>query len=266
MGNGVIEENVILLYTDGSLFPHPHRGGIGFLVAQVDNIGEEIIIYESDETGYTKTSINRMEITACIKGLEYIIDCKCYEGFRKVIVKTDSLYLKDNINNLKYIWPKKHWLNASGGPVKNPDLWKELLNIIKKVPFKLEFSWVKGHAKDGKNKRVDKIARTSAKNEITYADKIIEVRKKLPNGIYAPGCVEMKGQRISIRIVTSELLREQKVYKYKYQVLTKDDKHYNYIDDLCSCHCLSAGHHYEVELNTIQKNPRIEKVIAELER
>ncbi len=51
---------------------------------------------------------------------------------------------------------RKNWRNSTGDPVKNMDLWRRLLDAAK--PHQVEWKWVRGHAGDVMNERVDVLA------------------------------------------------------------------------------------------------------------
>jgi len=78
------------------------------------------------------------------------------------------------------------------------------------------------------------------------------------------GCIPMLGQRISVRIVTVEFLTTQKVWKCKYEVISKGSKHYGLVDILFSDALLAAGHSYYLQLNRGQGNPRVLRVFHEI--
>ena len=52
--------------------------------------------------------------------------------------------------------PTKAKLSATKNPVKNIDLWKKLIEVMK--PHKIEFIWVKGHNGHDYNERCDRLA------------------------------------------------------------------------------------------------------------
>ena len=76
----------------------------------------------------------------------------------------------------------------------------------------------------------------------------------------------MLGQLLQVRIITSEFLRVQKVYKYKYEVTSEASASHGLVDIAFSTLPLGAGHHYEVELNRDQGAPEFVSVCRELER
>ena len=53
-------------------------------------------------------------------------------------------------------WLKKEWKTADKNPVKNKEMWEELINLSKR--HKIEWKWIKGHNGHIENERADKLA------------------------------------------------------------------------------------------------------------
>ena len=53
------------------------------------------------------------------------------------------------------IWVKNQWRTANRKPVKNQDLWERLLELSQR--HEVHWHWVKGHAGNEYNERVDKL-------------------------------------------------------------------------------------------------------------
>jgi len=53
-------------------------------------------------------------------------------------------------------WKQRGWKNAQKKPVENRDLWEALDAAA--TPHRVEWRWVKGHASDPDNNRVDALA------------------------------------------------------------------------------------------------------------
>lgn len=89
-----------------------------------------------------------MELMAVIEALKSIKNKEI-----PVIVYSDSQYVVESINK-NYI---QQWEMRGFKKVKNPDLWKELIDLIK--TFKdIKFEWVKGHSSNPFNTECDKMA------------------------------------------------------------------------------------------------------------
>ncbi len=134
----------IVIYTDGACSGNPGPGGWGAVL--IHNHHEKDLY-----GGEPDTTNNRMEMLAAIRALEALKD-PC-----EVAIYTDSNYLRQGITQWIFSWQKNGWKTADKKPVKNADLWQELLKIQPK--HKIEWHWVKGHAGDPMNERADALAR-----------------------------------------------------------------------------------------------------------
>ncbi|MBM3570330.1 MAG: ribonuclease HI [Alphaproteobacteria bacterium] len=136
------------IHTDGACSGNPGPGGWAALLRR----GET----EKELTGAEPaTTNNRMEMTAAIMGLEALTK-PC-----AVDLYTDSSYLKDGITRWLARWKRNGWKTADKKPVKNVDLWQRLETAAS--PHRIAWHWVKGHAGNGDNLRVDRLARTAIK-------------------------------------------------------------------------------------------------------
>jgi len=133
----------VSLFTDGACKGNPGPGGWGALL----RLGR----HEKELSGGDPaTTNNRMEMTAAIRGLEALVE-PC-----EVELYTDSKYLIDGITKWVHGWKKRGWINASKKPVRNPDLWHQLIDLTAR--HKVSWHWVKGHSGHAENERVDRLA------------------------------------------------------------------------------------------------------------
>ena len=128
----------ITLYVDGACRGNPGLGGWG---AYVITESEEHKLYG----GEPHTTNNRMELMAAIEGIKFC------PSDAKLIIWTDSNYVKQGITEWIHGWKKKNWKD-----VKNPDLWQKLDEVCQ--GREIEWHWVKGHAGDPGNERADALA------------------------------------------------------------------------------------------------------------
>ena len=259
----MLAENALHIYTDGSSLPSPRRGGIGIRFLLIDSQGREEIS-DSRHAGYKGATNNQMELQACIVALEEAHDRGLATPVSKIVVHTDSQYVADNVNQAIFTWPKQRWTTRAGTPVLNADLWKRLVRAIKNAGRRVEFEWVQGHSRDPHNRAVDKMAKGSAKSTLGPALSVVSVRKKWTGESVSIGSVRMLGQRLSIRVITCEWLHQQKLWKLKYEVISKASPFLGKVDIIFATDVLADGHAYFVQVNQDTANPRIAKVFREL--
>ncbi len=128
----------IFLYTDGAASGNPGPGGFG-AVLKCGDLRREI------SGGFARTTNNRMEMMAVIKGLEAIR----WKG-AKVEVYSDSSYV---VNTMTKGWKRK----------KNHDLWARMDSLC--ASYEVSFHWLKGHAGHPENERCDSLAVAACSSE-----------------------------------------------------------------------------------------------------
>ncbi|MDO5609910.1 MAG: ribonuclease HI [Pseudomonadota bacterium] len=134
-------------HTDGACLGNPGPGGWGALLRYGEK-EKELAGGEPDTTN------NRMELMAAIRALEALTE-PCH-----VRLFTDSRYVQQGIGEWLPNWIRRGWKTAAGAPVKNQDLWQQLAAAA--AQHQVDWRWVKGHAGDPDNERVDQLARAEA--------------------------------------------------------------------------------------------------------
>jgi ribonuclease HI len=134
----------VIIHTDGGCKGNPGPGGFG-VVMVCGKHRKEL------SAGYRMTTNNRMELRGAIAALESLKE-PC-----QVELHSDSKYLIDAISK-KWIvgWIKRGWKTAGKQPVKNQDLWLQLLAAMNS--HEIDWCWVKGHAGHTENERCDELA------------------------------------------------------------------------------------------------------------
>jgi len=139
------------IYTDGACSGNPGPGGYGAIL-RYGGRTKEI------SGGYRHTTNNRMELTAVIQSLQ-TLKKPC-----RVTLYSDSKYIVDAMN-LGWVnkWMRAGWVKADKAPVKNVDLWKKLVELLK--IHTVTWVWVKGHSDNELNSRCDELAVSAYKND-----------------------------------------------------------------------------------------------------
>jgi ribonuclease HI len=78
-------------------------------------------------------------------------------------IHTDSNYVRDGITKWIHGWNRNGWRTADRKPVKNADLWQELIEAAAR--HQVSWHWVMGHSGHAENDRVDVIACAEADNQ-----------------------------------------------------------------------------------------------------
>jgi ribonuclease HI len=141
-----LTEDRVTIYTDGACDPNPGPGGWAAILRTSRH--EKVI-----SGGNSQTTNNRMELQAALSALR-ALKRPC-----TVILHTDSEYLRRGITEWLVAWQKNGWHTSDRRAVRNQDLWQALASEMSK--HKVQWRWVRGHAGDELNERVDRLARAA---------------------------------------------------------------------------------------------------------
>ncbi|MBE9660439.1 ribonuclease HI [Mucilaginibacter myungsuensis] len=148
--------STIQLYTDGASSGNPGPGGYGAILRSGQH-------YKELSQGFRKTTNNRMELLAVIKGLEALKSPN-----QQVTVYSDSKYVIDSIEK-KWL---QGWVKKGFAGKKNKDLWLRYLEVSR--IHQIRFIWVKGHAGHPENERCDQLAVAAGKQKDLLIDSVFE--------------------------------------------------------------------------------------------
>ena len=138
----------VTIYTDGACSKNPGPGGWGGIVIY-DNHRREVSGFEENTTN------NMMELKAVIESLKVLKE-NC-----NVKLHTDSKYIVDSITKWVHNWKINGWRTAKKEPVKNRQLWEDILNLSEM--HNIEWHWVKGHDGNQLNEECDQLAKHQIK-------------------------------------------------------------------------------------------------------
>ena len=135
----------IEIYTDGSCIGNPGPGGWGALI-MFDGQEHELSGGDPDTTN------NRMEMTAVVRALEWLQEKSGLSHSdlqsHKILLHSDSNLIIQTLNSG---WKRK----------ANTDIWAEIDKL--RAWLDIDWIWVKAHADNQYNNRVDQLAFAEAK-------------------------------------------------------------------------------------------------------
>jgi len=252
---------------DGSSYKNPGGAGGFACVARYpedSNRPDEEIFSE----GFHESSINRMELSACIRALEWIAEQGHTLGVQRVQLFTDSRYVYEN-HKRPSTWRKQGWRNHMGRPIDNSDLWKRYITVSSRVSVRVDVGWVKGK-KSSILKAVDRAAKAAGKSpsRIDRGFRSGKVGKsKIGGGKSSSSLFPASGQIATIHIYRSQMIRKEH-HRVSFDVFdpacgsfTQKSRAYvpeTLIGDLHRHHC------YRVRFNAEPGYPLIVEILEEM--
>lgn len=134
----------VTLYADGACSRNPGPGGWAAILIYGEKV-KKLSGFQQDSTN------NIMELTAVIEGMKALKE-KC-----EIDIFTDSKYIVDAVSEWLPNWQRNGWKTSAGKPVKNVELWREIVEL--KGFHKIKWNWIKGHDGNLYNEECDVMAK-----------------------------------------------------------------------------------------------------------
>lgn len=262
-----LDPRAIQIRTDGSCYRDKRMiSGCAAIVEYPDHLQlapEQIVDF-----GCSESSINRMELLAVIRSLEWIRENRPWRGVTRVQIISDSQYVVENIFRA-HEWRKNKWRNKHDEPKENSDLWKEFLSVYPRVGMTVHFAWTPGK-KSPALKAIDKAAKNAAlrggpNKDRGYSRGVIS-RSKVKGGAHR---FRANGQTAIIRPYRKNVMvRAAGENKVRFDLYTEETRSY-----IASCYAyaspvlaseLHRQNHYRVRFNVNPSYPQIEEIIEEV--
>ncbi len=186
-------QKLITIFTDGASSGNPGPGGWGAVVWHEDQVTEL-------GAGESRTTNNRMELTAVLEGLRFVIDHSL--SSQPVTVYTDSSYVANGVTTWIKGWQARGWTNKTGDSIANVDLWQDMARVLLHVNVKMVN--VSGHSGIPGNERCDVIATSYAKG----------IPLMLFHGPYSDYGHDLENIAVDAKKKSSKDRSSQKAYSY----------------------------------------------------
>lgn len=178
---------MIVVSTDGSALGNPN-GSMGWAWADhadaSGNAHEHHHTGNADAGGATNGTNQIGELCAVLEAL------RAHPGSEPLTIESDSQYAINCATTWIHGWKKNGWKNSKNEPVKNAELIRAINAEITKREGAVKFVWVKGHAGNAGNEKVDTLAHGYAEDcrdglKVGYLP--LEGWKSLLSSSYASG-------------------------------------------------------------------------------
>lgn len=267
----ILEDDALTVYVDGSMYGGPRRGGMGVLFVWVNDAGDEET-WDPSIPSTTGATNNEMELEAPIEALKAIHRGRVpvdLTRFSKVVIRTDSMYVHNNVPNAMWTWRRTGWVKKGGASVLRSRMWKALTKEMKRMQerHRLLVYFEKIEGKKGRHaKTVDRLAKQSAKSASFGRVRPNIVARKLSKEQVEPGSVKVEGQTLAVRIIQAQYIPPpNRGSRYKYEVVESGHASFGKLDWAESDLDLQRSRTYVVRTNDKQEDPRFEELIQEVE-
>lgn len=132
------DPNTIKIFTDGACTNNGYKNskaGIGIVIPKLN-------IEVSEKLSGEKLTNNIAELTAILRGLKIAKVKK----LNSIQIISDSMYAINCVTNWWPKWEKNNWFLGKNKPVKNVEIIKEIVALIKQL--NVTFKHIKAHQKD----------------------------------------------------------------------------------------------------------------------
>ena len=264
----VFDPHAIKIHVDGSCSDNP--GGNGGFAVRVDwgcDIDREPEVVEYQ--GYFGTNNQRMELRGCIAAHQCAWDRADSLRGRRVIVLTDSKYVYESYSWV-VAWAQNDYCNSDGRPMKNDDLFRELMTLRRKLSrcLRIEVRLIPRRSDDGA-KEVDRIAKTAGQMpaHVDWGFRSGKVGRSRNNSGKAGKLYPAAGQEIVVLIYHS-VGAGKGVQLFKFQEF--DEVRKDFFEKFQAYACpeignnLRRGNAYRIRMNDLPRYPQIVEIVEEL--
>jgi ribonuclease HI len=257
------DPHAVQISVDGSCYPNEGRkSGYAGVVVYPDDSTEHEVVFQ----GFKQSTINRMELSACIAAMGWVKEEGINRRYSRVQIFSDSQYVVNSQGSAPF-WQKAKWRTLAGRPIDNWELWKEFLSARAKAGIRIDIFKVQNKSTP-LLKLVDKLAKTAAKSH-PRIDRGLVVGKI--------GRAKIKGtatmfpaanQVLVIRIVGSKTVGPARENRFVFEVFDENasayiSKHFAYCTPVTGAQ-LHRQRGFRVRMNDNTQYPQILEVVEEV--
>jgi ribonuclease HI len=257
------DPHAVQISIDGSCYPNEGRkSGYAGVVVYPDDPTEHEIVFQ----GFAESTINRMELSACIAALKWVKTEAIGRQYSRVQIFSDSQYVVNGQFSAPF-WQKAKWRTAAGRPIDNWELWKDFLSAKSKAGVRVDISKVKNKSTP-LLRRVDQLAKAAGKSH-PRVDRGLIIGKIGRAKIKGNATMfQAANQEIIIRIVGSKTVGRTKENRLVFEVFddttsTYISKHFAYSTPATGAQ-LHRQRGFRVKMNDSTDYPQILEVLEEV--
>jgi ribonuclease HI len=258
------DPHAVQISVDGSCYPNEGRkaGYAGVVVYPGDDVDRPVVFQ-----GFEESTINRMELSACIAAMEWIREQGlAQQGHSRVQIFSDSQYVVNGQFSAPF-WQKAKWRNSSGRPIENWDLWKAFLSAKAKAGVRVDICKVLNKSTP-LLRRVDKLAKAAAKSQ-PGKDRGLVVGKVGRAKIKGPSTLfPAANQMVVVHVVSSRTVGPQRENRFVVEIFDESSqayisKHVAYCTPETGVQ-LHRRRGFRIRLNADPSYPKIVEVLEEV--
>ena len=257
------DPHAVQISVDGSCFPNEgRRSGYAGLVVYPDDPAEHPVIFQ----GFEESTINRMELSACIAALAWVKEEGIGRRYGRVQIFSDSQYVVNGQFSAPF-WQKAKWRTSAGRPINNWDLWKAFLSAKSRAGIRADVFKIRNKSTP-LLKQVDRLAKAAARSH-PRIDRGLVIGKIGRAKIQGPATMfPAANQVLVIRIVGSKTVGRTRENRFVFEMFddktgTYISKHFAYCTPVAGAQ-LHRQRGFRVRMNDNPDYPQILEVIEEV--
>jgi len=257
------DPHAIQIFVDGSCFPlRGMKSGYAGVVVYPDDSTEHEIVFQ----GFKESTINRMELSACIASMQWVRAENIGKRYGRVQIFSDSQYVVNGQRSCPF-WKKAKWRTAAGRPIEHFELWKDFLSAKANAGVRVDIFKVQNKS-TALLRQVDKLAKAAAQSHPIVDRGFIVGKIGRAKNKGSATMFNARGQTLVIRIVRSRTVGPSKENRFVFEIFDETtsnytSKHFAYCNPVTGAQ-LHRQRGFRVRMNDSAEYPQILDVLEEI--